>query len=89
MFDFVLAVIAAGMNSADSGSTDAAATAVAPAAVESSSESATDSVTTPLVTSPTVSIGENVSVGSSTVIVGGGLLDGTAEEAQDAGRGWS
>ena len=79
MIDFVFAVIAAGVTSAGGGggtTTDVEATQPQSGATIA----AAPEVTTPAVTSPTVRIGENVNIGSTVVIGGSTLLDGTNEE---------
>ena len=94
MFDFVFAVIAAGVNSAGGGgdtpvdivSEPAQGTATIAAAPEvtvpevAAPEVTAPTTTAPTISSPTVSIGENVNIGSTVVIGGATLLDGTAEE---------
>jgi hypothetical protein len=87
MIDIVFAVIAAGMNSAGGGASAAPDVATDPAAEVAPLDSTTATAEapkaeTPVISSPTVSIGENVNLGSGVVIGGAALLEGTANEEQ-------
>ncbi len=88
MIDFVLAVIAAGVNSAGGGASVTPQTATAPAAVVAPAETpaptalATDLTVTP--SNPTISIGENVAIGGGVAVGGSSLLEGTDEAARPA-----
>jgi hypothetical protein len=103
MIDFVFAVIAAGVNAAGSGGggeapqitqaptpaevvTQAPAAAAAEAPTITAPEIKAPSVSTP--GTPSVVIGENVTIGSSSVIAGGNLLGGTNTNEGSALTGW-
>lgn len=86
MIDFVFALIAAGMNSVGSDDRSAeVAPAVKPAEVVTQSDEATAQAPAP--SNPSVVIGNNVTVGSSSVIAGGNLLGGTTPQTPAAPSG--
>jgi len=74
MIDFFFALIAAALNSGAERSESGAVVlaAPAPAVVEAPAVAPT----------PSVALGDNVSVGTGSVIIGGGLLDGTSDSVQ-------
>ena len=97
MIDFVFAIIAAGINTAGNSGDDIAKAQVTDTPAEVAAVPTVTvptpkapGVTAPAITAPTtpsVSIGENVAIGSGSVVIGGNLLGGTAIQPAPSGGG--